>query len=261
MKTNPRKVSADLVSMKSLPSVDPGNPLPLYSQLCRIIEGKIEARKWRPGQALPSEQIFCETFGLSRTVVRQAFSELENKGLIRKRNGKLSTIGYPSYQGGLMQSLRGFHEDALSKGQKTTTRVLDFKVIPADADIAYHLDLQEGDMVVMLNRLRYLSDEPEVLVVTYLPLEKCRGILDYDFSTRSLYEVLGTEFGLRIAKGRRRIQAIALAKADARLLGVRSGSPALLLTSIGLLPDGSPLEYFVAKHRGDRSQFEVQLVG
>jgi GntR family transcriptional regulator len=260
MKTNLRTNSADLVSMEALPSVDPGNPLPLYSQLCKIVEEKVEARQWRPGQALPSEQVFCETFGLSRTVVRQAFSALESKGLIRKRNGKLSTIGFPSYQGGLMQSLRGFHEDTLAKGQRTSTQVLEFRVIPATQELAEHLDLQEGEPVVMLNRLRSLSDEPEVLVVTYLPLRKCPEILSFDFSTRSLYEVLDKEFGLRIAKGRRRIQAIALEKTDARLLGVRAGSPALLLTSIGLLPDGSPLEYFVAKHRGDRSQFEVQLV-
>jgi GntR family transcriptional regulator len=256
-----RGLAFDLVSMDNMPAVDANSPLPLYFQICKIIERKIETKQWHPGQALPAEQIFCETFALSRTVVRQAFSELENKGLIKKRNGKHSTIAFPSYHGGLMQSLRGFHEDASSRGQETSTRVLDFKVVPADRDVAYHLDLQEREPVVMLNRLRFLSGEPEVLVVTYLPLQRCPEILSFDFSSRSLYEVLDREFGLRIAKGIRRIQAIALDKADSRLLGVKSGSPALLLTSVGLLSDGSPLEYFIAKHRGDRSQFEVQLVG
>ena len=260
MKTYPQSKDLELVSMKKLPPVDHGSPLPLYFQLCRIIEQKIEAKQWRPGQELPSEQLFCETFRLSRTVVRQALSELEHKGLIKKRNGKLSTIAYPSYHGGLMQSLRGFHEDATSRGLETSTKVLDFKVIPADRDIAEHLALREGEAVVMLNRLRFLSGEPEVLVVTYLPFNMCQAILGVDFTNRSLYEVLDREFGLRIAKGARRIQAIALDKADARLLGVKAGSPALLLASVGHLADGSPLEYFVSKHRGDRSQFEVQLV-
>jgi GntR family transcriptional regulator len=34
----------------------------------------------------------------------------------------------------------------------------------------------------------------------------------------------------------------------------------LLLKSVGLLEDGTPLEYFIAKHRGDRSKFDVRLV-
>jgi GntR family transcriptional regulator len=34
----------------------------------------------------------------------------------------------------------------------------------------------------------------------------------------------------------------------------------LLLKSVGMLEDGTPLEYFVAKHRGDRSRFHIDLV-
>jgi len=72
--------------------------------------------------------------------------------------------------------------------------------------------------------------------------------------------LLDSVHGLRIARGFRTIEAIALDRAEARLLGVKAGSPALLLTSIGLLEDGTPLEYFVARHRGDRARFEVRLV-
>jgi GntR family transcriptional regulator len=56
------------------------------------------------------------------------------------------------------------------------------------------------------------------------------------------------------------VEAIALGRADAKLLGLRSKSPALLLKSVGMLEDGTPLEYFVAKHRGDRSRFHIDLV-
>jgi GntR family transcriptional regulator len=58
-------------------------------------------------------------------------------------------------------------------------------------------------------------------------------------------------------QGKRTIEAIRLDHKEAALLGLRTGSPALLLKSIGQLEDGRPLEYFVAKHRGDRSKFEV----
>jgi len=34
----------------------------------------------------------------------------------------------------------------------------------------------------------------------------------------------------------------------------------ILLKSVSYLEDGGPVEYFEAKHRGDRSRFEVELI-
>jgi GntR family transcriptional regulator len=187
-------------------------------------------------------------------------ADLERKGLVTKQNGKRSTVAYPIYNGSLMQTLQGFYEDALSKGQMPTTRVLDLRVEPAKGEIAQALKLKEGVPVIMVNRLRFLDGEPEVLVVTYIAESKCPGLMNEDLNNQSLYEVLARKFGLVIAQGQRTVQAIALDRADAKLLNLRSKSPALLLKSIGLLANGEPLEYFVAKHRGDRSKFHMNLV-
>ena len=46
---------------------------------------------------------------------------------------------------------------------------------------------------------------------------------------------------------------------EAHLLRMRVGEPLLVLRSISYTADGRPLEYFVARHRGDRSAFEVEL--
>ncbi|MCL5744908.1 MAG: GntR family transcriptional regulator [Acidobacteria bacterium] len=250
----------DNVTFDGFAIIDRKSPIPYYFQLSSHIEAKIKAKEWHPGQFLPSEEELCNSVGVSRTVVRQAMAELERKGMIAKQNGKRSSIAFPKYEGGLMQTLSGFYEDALAKGQEPSTKVLEFKVIPARAEVAEALKLSEGEPVVMLNRLRSLNGEPEVLVITYLPLRKCSTLLEEDFTNQSLYEVLKRKYGLRITQGFRTIEAIALDRSDARLLGLRGGTPALLLKSVGMLEDGTPLEYFIAKHRGDRSKFEVRLV-
>jgi GntR family transcriptional regulator len=41
---------------------------------------------------------------------------------------------------------------------------------------------------------------------------------------------------------------------------VPAGAPLLLLESVSYLEDNTPIEYYHATHRGDRSQFEVELV-
>ncbi|AXC16025.1 putative transcriptional regulator of N-Acetylglucosamine utilization, GntR family (plasmid) [Acidisarcina polymorpha] len=209
---------------------------------------------------MPSEQEICEKLGVSRTVVRQAMAGLERRGFITKQSGKRSAISYPKYNGSLMQNLRGFYEDAVSKGQKPTTRVLDLDVIDAKGDYAEALALNEGDRVIRLNRLRFLDGEPEVLVVTYIPEARCPELVREDFTQQSLYGVLAEKYKLAISRGHRTVEAIALDRADAKLLKLPPNSPALLLKSIGLLEDGRPLEYFVAKHRGDRSKFHIDLV-
>ena len=47
---------------------------------------------------------------------------------------------------------------------------------------------------------------------------------------------------------------------EAGLLGVKKGAPLILLDSVSYLADGSPIEYYHALHRGDRSRFEVELI-
>lgn len=41
---------------------------------------------------------------------------------------------------------------------------------------------------------------------------------------------------------------------------MRDHSNTKLLDSVSYLDDGTPLEYYHALHRGDRAQFEVELV-
>ena len=209
---------------------------------------------------MPSEGEFCRKLGVSRTVVRQAMASLESKHLVVKHDGKRSTVAFPKFEVGLMQSLCGFHEDAVASGQKPSAKVLSLAVRGACGEVAEALGLAVGESVIVLNRLRYLGDETEGVEVTYLPQALCPGLVDEDFSVHSLYELLEGKCGLEMASGYRTIEAIAAEHSHAELLGVKTGSPLLLLKGVGFLADGRRFEYFVARHRGDRSRFRVRVV-
>lgn len=47
-----------------------------------IFEGRI-----KPGEKLPTEHLFAKTFGVSRSVVREAIAQLRNEGLVETRQG------------------------------------------------------------------------------------------------------------------------------------------------------------------------------
>jgi GntR family transcriptional regulator len=56
------------------------------------------------------------------------------------------------------------------------------------------------------------------------------------------------------------MQAVPAPDNEAQLLQVDKGAPLFLLDSVSYLDDDTPVEYYYAYHRGDRSQFEVELV-
>ncbi len=114
--------------------------------------------------------------------------------------------------------------------------------------------------MVQIDRLRFVEDDPLVLVTTYLPYQLCPQLVEADLTHRSLYEFLETVCGLTLARGRRTIEAVAADDYQAGLLRIEPGAPLILLDSVSYLEDGTPIEYYKALHRADRSRFEVELI-
>lgn len=241
-------------------TIDFGSPIPFYLQLSESLRDNIQNGVWQPGDQLPGEHALCDSYGLSRSVVRQALSELEDEGLIYRRRGKGAFVAEAKIVESLAQKLTGFHQDMRERGHRPVSQVLIQAVAPAPAGIARELDLPSGAPVVHLQRLRFVSDEPIVLVSSYLPETLCPGLEKVDFSEQSLYAYLEHTYGLHIARGRRRMEAVGASEREAGLLQVAAGAPLLKLDSVSYLEDGTPLEYYRALHRGDRSQFEIELV-
>jgi len=246
--------------MVSAGQIDLESNIPYYIQLMDILKAKINKSEWKPGDQIPSEPELCTVYQVSRTVVRQALREIELEGLIIRKKGKGTYVTEPKINESLVQKLTGFYQDMVDRGLKPVTRVLKHEVQPATPKVAEYLNLEPGTPVFCIERLRYVSDEPIVLVTTYIPYKLCPSLANYDLSDQSLYAVLETKFGLVISHGRRTIEAIPARQCEAQLLMVEESDPLLLLNSITYLEDGTPLEYYHAVHRGDRSRFEVELV-
>jgi GntR family transcriptional regulator len=234
--------------------------IPYYIQLIEVLKEKISKGEWKPNDQLPSEPELCSLYGVSRTVVRQALREIELEGLIIRRKGKGTFVAEPKINESLVQRLTGFYQDMVDRGHKPITKVLMFEVQPASSKVSKYLGLESGTPVFCIERLRYVQDEPILLVTTYIPYAICPRLEEYDLSNQSLYAVLEKEFGLVISHGRRTIEAVTANEREALLLRVEENDPLLLLDSVTYLEDGTPIEYYHAIHRGDRSRFEVELV-
>lgn len=234
--------------------------LPYYVQLKEIIRARMETGEWAAGDRLPSEAELCAMFGVSRTVVRQALQELTYEGLVKRRKGKGSFVVRPKISEQLVQKLTGFYQDMVQQGYAPVTEVLTQRVVPASGEIAGYLNIEAGTPIIEIERLRSVDDVPIVLVTTYIPSALCPDLIHEDLRNQSLYELLESRYHLVVTRGRRTIQSVLADGAQAKLLGIAKGAPLFRLDSTSFLADGRGVEYYVAYHRGDRSQFEVELI-
>jgi DNA-binding FadR family transcriptional regulator len=64
-----------------------GPPKNLTVKLVDLLSAEITSGKLEPGARLPTEQAMMESFGVSRTVIREAVSALRSEGLVTTRQG------------------------------------------------------------------------------------------------------------------------------------------------------------------------------
>lgn len=240
--------------------IDFNSPIAYYIQLERILRHQIETGVYASGTRLPSEPELCRTYDVSRTVVRHALRELERAGLIYKRKGKGSFVSEGKITESLVQKLTGFYTDMVEQGYEPTTEVLLQTVLPANAKIASRLNIPTGENVIAIERIRSINDSPIVYVITYLVYQKCKAAATADLTARSLYQLMETECGVQVARGHRSIGATLASEKVSKYLNVPQRTPLILLESVGYLRDDTPIEFYRAFHRGDKSKFRVELV-
>jgi GntR family transcriptional regulator len=247
-------------SDKRWTQVDRTSHIPLYIQIMEDIRERIESGHWDSGYQLPKEADLCKIYNVSNIVVRQALGELASLGLIVRIQGKGTFVSKPKIVESLAQRLTGFYHDMVDQGYEPKTEVLEQKIITAKYNLASKLNIDESERVFKLTRKRSIENVPIVLVTTYLPHKLCKGLNKVDFENNSLYETLENKYGLFISYGRRTIEAVPADEMEANLFGIDKGEPLILLESISFLEDGTPIEFYHAVHRGDRTRFEVELV-
>ena len=239
--------------------IDKTSPVPFYYQLRQLMEQAISSGVLGVDDKIPTEAALCERYDVSRTVVRQALSDLEHTGLVVRQKGRGTFVAAPKLSEFVAQTLTSLHEDLSARGERLETTVLRLEVEPVSPHVARMLDLPDSEQIVLLERLRYLRGEPLVVTTAYMPYALCAPILDLNMSDRSLFETYERELGFQLHRGTRAIEARAASAEVAEHLGVSEGAPVLAFSGVTYLEDGRAIEYFVGVHRGDRSRFETEL--
>lgn len=239
--------------------LDKTTPVPLYYQLKELILSEIKAGAYPKDSVIPTEKELSDMFDISRTTVRQAIAELVQEGWLYRVKSKGTFVSQPKINQDFIQKLESYNDQIRRTGRIPHTEVLDFKVIKATQEIAEKLEIAQGDPVIYLYRKRYADDDPIVVLKTYLPYEKCAFVMDHDFEQESLYKVLSQDDDVKVYYVKRLVEASEATADDAAKLNMKKGKPIQFFVSVGYNIYGKPIEFSLARYRGDRSSFEVTV--
>ena len=240
-------------------AVDKETPIPLYYQLKLLVQGMIDSGTLQVGDMLPTENDLCEHLDVSRPTVRQALSELVAEGWLTRRKGKGTFVSQPKIDVRFLQKLESFNDQMRQKGLIPSTKVLSLGKVPSVQQVNEKLLLEPDEALISLMRLRFGDGEPVVSVDTFIPYARFPRMLEQDFEYGSLYERLEALYGMRIFRVHREIEATGANRREAELLGIESGDAICLVKTVGYTEANLPVEYSVARYRGDRNKFSIDL--
>lgn len=237
--------------------VDKNSPLPLYYQLEEQIKKSIESEELRPGDALPSERELSESYQISRMTVRQAITNLVNKGYLFREKGKGTFVTSQKFEQNL-QGLTSFTEDMKARNLIPGSKLLHFEIYPADEDIKAKLSLEDDELIYKIKRLRLANDEPIAVETSYLPVKLVPGLTP-EILASSIYTYIEKDLQLTIGHASQTVEAAIVDAEDQQHLNINKGVPVLLIQRETFLENGTPLELVRSSYRADRYKFKIDI--
>lgn len=240
---------------KDLFKLDHGSRLPLYDQIERNLRNLIVDGHLKPGEAMPGEWDLADLYSVSRLTVRRALDELVRQNWLEKKHGVGTFVRQP-IMASIAASKLSFTEQMRAIGREPSSRHVSQQVIPATEKIARALQIQEGDSIIEITRVRLADNTPILLETACLSAERFPALETHDWAQgESLYRVLGDEYKISIAALDHTIKPVTLTATEARYLNARAGTPALLSEIIAYTPNAAPVEYSWSVSNGDKSEF------
>lgn len=216
---------------------------PLYAQVRNILVDRIHRGEWKPGEPIPSETRLARELVVSQGTVRKAISELVSENVLVRQQGKGTFVAIHDSRRALFQF---FHiisdsgERALPESRTLFNRLRD-----ASGDEATALDLDVGDPVVRIERLRSLGSCVVLAETISVPAQLFNGLehLAPRDVPNTLYALYERKYGITVHRAEERLKAVKAGARIARLLELDAGDALLRIDRTAFTLAGRPVEF------------------
>ena len=170
---------------------------------------------------LPPEVELAEWLGVSRTVVRDALSELEREGYLERVRGIGTVVNRGVVGlGNRMDHKLEFHAMIEALGRTPYTDHLMVTRQLADEATAAALEIPVGETVLVVGKRMLADDAPVLYCTDVMPLSLFDGHTDGIDFARPIFDILQDRCGIQTTSTVARLRAVPGEAAVRRLLGL-----------------------------------------
>ncbi|MDT2782989.1 GntR family transcriptional regulator [Vagococcus fluvialis] len=230
-----------------------------YEYLYSEIKKDIQDGKYKNGALIPTEKELEEKFSVSRTTVRKAISMLASEGYLGVKQGYGTfVLDYPTAQN--LNKITSITETLQARGRKIDTKDTQISIVVPPELIALKLNLDEGETVYMVERIKYLDGKPLAFMVNYLKKDELPDLEKFNGKFDSLYKFLTDTYKIELTEADESLSAVAATFIESQILDVPVNSPLLCSKRISYTKKG-PFEYAISKLLSDKYEYNVHLLG
>ncbi len=238
--------------------LDRNSPIPLYAQLEDVLRSAIINHEWEVNTAIPSEIELSKIHNLSRMTVRSVITTLVNEGLLYRVQGKGTFVAEPKIATRSLAYM-GIREQLESMGYETSTQLVNFSRIRADASLASLLSISTGEEIRYIERVRSIKDDPISIHRSYIPQRLCPSLTDEHMESEQLCVIMEREYNLKAERVSESLSAILANEREAELLLVEPRHPLLMLEDINKTNADVVFEYSKVLFRGDKIKLHFEF--
>ena len=243
--------------LKGLSALAPEVVSPLYHQIKENLTRQIVSGRWLSDHELPSEPDLCAHFGVSRGTLRRALHDLENQGLIVRRQGRGTFVAKPKFEGSVLGSYRNYRVGALPHDM--LSRLLGIERKRASPDVQRLLQLGKREDVYEVRRIQFMEGVPITLSNSFIPTALAPGLHKTDIEHEHFYSLLEQHYGLAFLRAEEFLEPVLADDFVAQHLELAEGAPVFLVERHSFLVDDKPGEFRQAYMRGDRYRYRIDL--
>ncbi|MEW6244214.1 MAG: GntR family transcriptional regulator [Bacillota bacterium] len=211
------------------------------------IHDQIKSQRYKPGQALPDVEELCRAFDSDAATVERAIGDLIYEGILERDPANRDIVRVPKHTlWGTITGNHSFTREARKRNMVPGVNILTFVVQPAWHEVQERLQLQPGEEVIVMERLRTAGGRPLALEFSYMPAKFYPGVTREMFESggeeQSSFKVMQERFGLVPARAVDEVTVAALEKREAELFGMDEGTPVLIRFRVTLSDKGIPIK-------------------
>jgi len=154
---------------------------PRYTVIKDHIIRRIDTRRWKAGDRVPSENELATEFAVSRMTARRALQELGEEGILVRTQGLGSFVADARPRSSMLE-IHSIDREITARGHAHRADVLKLEEISADNNTALLLGLDEGTSIYHSILLHWENDKPLQYEERFVNPRFGKGYLDQDFS-------------------------------------------------------------------------------